>query len=527
MQKNKRNSSRSKKNWRPERKNAGKEKNRDRRPNGRKSRPRRPQPQRKNHPPPAPKPYDLAGTLNEATEAFARKEPVGVLNNIFKRVINHPQVTGFDKAQAHYSYADMVTSRLRRQLEFVHKMIEPVYAYGQALENQGPPDLEKDIKFREALKQFKLNMQQISIYTLVMSKAVKEAQEIFFSLNEDQPEFVDALVDLHNDMEHLIAQGKAVIQCCKDIPDIYARRGKMIQRHKLYRKSGSLRDHELKSGSQQHRDLQSDSERHRELSDRIKDLEELGKKLDKSMGMLKDALNSEQAAQVRQALSPDDSASVAECNNDSAQGSLPDQATSSMQTSPVATAAPSEGTHTTDIETPLVAGIEEAQEIKLPLKLLIPENMVIALGISIVERQLIALMKLFDSGTVQDKNLTTAKSRKGKKGKQQGRKGKDPVVPQPQATEVKKKNVDPDELGLKLQTRLSDYLEVLHDTGKTPDGKTVPEGLDLKVLLTRIQQGTFLEDSKYLGVDCTFLSDALKIPIQVNLPMNNMLYFRP
>ncbi|WP_252177060.1 hypothetical protein [Endozoicomonas sp. 4G] len=474
--------------------------------------------------PPEPKPYDLESTLNEAARAFVQKEPIGVLNNILKQVIHHSQVSGFDKAQAHYSYADMVTSRLRRQLESVHKMIEPVYAYSEALENQGPPELEKDIKFREALKQFKLNMQQISISTLIMSKAVKEAQEIFFSLDEDQPEFVDALVDLHNDMEYLIAQGKAVIQCCRDIPDIYARRGQMIQHYKLSNKSGP----------QQHRESGRDSNRHRELADRIKDLEELGKNLDTSIGMLEKTLTDEHAAQVRQTLSiaktntpapedktsppaiedkqqtltPDDPAPAPEPSTDSAQGSQPEPSTSSMATSVVATAAPSQGA-------------------VLPLKPPIPDNMMIALGASIIENKLISPMKLYDSESVQEKNLTTGKSRKGKKGKQQRRRGKDPVVPQPQATAITEENADPAELGLKLQTKLSDYLEVLNDTGKTPDGKAMPEGLDLKAMLVRVQQGTFLEDAKSLAFDFTFLSDALNIPIQVNLLARNRLYFRP
>ncbi|WOG28802.1 hypothetical protein [Endozoicomonas sp. 8E] len=493
--------------------------------------------------PPEPKPYDLESTLNEAAEAFARKEPIGVLNNIFKKVIHHSRVSGFDKAQAHYSYADMVTSRLRRQLKSVHKMIEPVYAYSEALENQGPPELEKDIKFREALKQFKLNMQQISINTLIMNKAVKEAQEIFFSLNEDQPEFVDALVDLHNDMEYLVAEGKAVIQCCRDIPDIYARRGQMIQHYKLSKKIGSQRRSELRS----------DSERHRELADHIKDLEELGKNLDTSMGMLAKTLTCEQAAQVRQTLSiaktntptpdektsptstedkqqtlnPDDPGPAPGRSDDSAQGSLSDPATSSMATLPVASAEFSKDFNETDMEAPLVTGIEEPQEVLLPLKLPIPENMMVALGISILEHKLIAPMKLYDSESFQEKNLTAAKSRKGKKGKRQGRREKGPTEPQPQATAVKEENADPGELGLKIQTRLCDYLEVLNETGKTPDGKAVPEKLDLKALLARVQQGTFLKDSWYFGVDFTFLSDALNIPIQANLPMSNKLYFRP
>ncbi|WP_422472510.1 hypothetical protein [Endozoicomonas sp. ALB032] len=491
--------------------------------------------------PPEPKPYDLESTLSKATEAFARKEPIGVLNNIFKKVIQHPRVSGFDKAQAHYSYADMVTSRLRRQLESVHKMIEPVYAFSEALENQGPPELEKDIKFRKALRQFKLNMQKISINTLIMNKAVTEAQEIFFSLNEDQPEFVDALVDLHNDMEYLVAQGKAVIQCCKDIPDIYARRGQMIQHYKLSKKVGSQRRSELRS----------DSERHRELSDHIKDLEALGKKLDTSMGMLEKTLTCEQAAQFRQTLSiaktntptpdektspgsiedkqqtlnPDDPGPAPEISNDSAQGSLPEPATSSMATPPVATAEFSKDSDEGEIETPSVADIEEAHGVLLPLKLPIPENMMVALGFSIIEHKLIAPMKLYDSESVQEKNLTAAKSRKGKKGKRQGQREKAPT--EPQATAVKEENADPGELGLKLQTRLCDYLEVLNETGKTPDGKAVPEKLNVKAMLARVKQGTFLKDSGYFGVDFTFLSDALNIPVQANLPLSNRLYFRP
>ncbi|WP_062266535.1 hypothetical protein [Endozoicomonas arenosclerae] len=649
---------------------------------------------------PPPKPYSLKATMDEASEAFVRKQPVGVLNGIFKKVIQHPQVSGFDKAQAHYGYADMVTSRLRRQLASAHKMIEPVYAYKEALESQDRPDLDKDIKFREALKLFKLDMQQISINTLVMSKAVKEAQEIFFGLSEEQPEFLDALVDLHNDMEYLIAQGKQVIECCKAIPDIYARRGEMIHRHKL-------------SG-------RGDSQRRSELVTRVKDLEELGKKLDTSMTMLEGSLKREQVAQVQQTLStanaktpepeerrtfppiedrkqtlspehpdlmsealpsqlgssrsnlhsspapatgasatggidvpyspgaivaslPDamrqelknklgklpeadsiDSSpsryeihpangakdhplqilaytlgitfvvqaggdewiispwstpqpasevatpkyalkldfcfpSLLEMNNrssDSSHGSLPDLVTSSRETSPAHTATPPDVSTEVVMENPVAVIIEEpeeSEEAELPLKLFIPQSMNTALGVSIMERDLTKLMGLVEVETVQQKEQPSTQStvkeetqqewktagrkpKKGKKGKQQGRKEKGSVAPEPQAPPVKEekvpvvealKELDPEVLGLKLQTRLRDYLETLYDTGKTPDGNSVPEQLGLKALMTRIQQGTFLSDPDYLRHDFTVLSDALKIPIRANLSMGHNIYFRP
>ncbi|KEQ17609.1 hypothetical protein GZ78_17940 [Endozoicomonas numazuensis] len=636
---------------------------------------------------PPPKPYDLAGTLSEASKAFGRKEAVGVLNGIFKKVIQHPQVSGFDKAQAHYGYADMVTARLRRQLESVHKMIEPVYAYREALESQDLPELDKDIKFREALKLFKLNMQNISINTLVMSKAVKDAQEIFFGLSEDQPEFIDALVDLHNEMEYLIAQGKMVIQCCKDIPNIYALRGQMIHRHKL---SGS-------GGSQQRS----------QLVVRVKDLEELGKKLDTSMEMLENSLDRKQVAQFRQVppvartkvsepdermqtlspilpeLRPQSSLSqpgnahsssrsssdflraetgaattqevsipyppgaivfalpdamrlelqekvgnlpkpdpesprpsrfeihpehgatphplttlaftigrtlvvqaggdrwvvspgyppqrdsdvaipknalklefcfssmteMSSHSTDITHGSLPDLITSSRETSPVHTVTPTDGSTEVGLEKLETVEIEEPLEVELPLRLFIPHNMNTALGVSIIERN---LMELIDPETVQERKPPAAstvkedsqqewktasrKSKKGKKGKPQGRKGKGSVTPEPQAAPVREENVpavetvkepNPAALGLKLQTRLRDYLEVLHDTGKTPAGKSVPEQLGLNALLTRVRQETFLKNPDYLHHDLTILADALKIPIRANLSMGHSIYCRP
>ncbi|MGI9281617.1 MAG: hypothetical protein ACR2PX_18575 [Endozoicomonas sp.] len=639
---------------------------------------------------PPPKPYDLAGTLNEASDAFGRKETVGALNVIFKKVINHPQVSGFDKAQAHYGYADMITSRLRRQLESAHKMVVPVYDYKEALETQDRPDLDKDIKFREALKLFKLNMQQISINTLIMSKAVKEAQEIFFALSEDQPEFLDALVDLHNDMEYLISQGKAVIQCCKDIPGIYAQRGAMIHRHKL-------------SG-------RGDSQQRSELITRIKDLEELGNRLDTSMGMLENSLDREQVAQVQQTLpaakaktpepqarrsplpveeglslspampdlmpeptptgtqlappvpitetvtsaasnvdilyspgaivaalpdamrveldekagnlpradtespapsryelhpghgaqphplttlaysigrtlviqaggerwvitpgfSPQTDDKVAVPKNalkldfffppmpemfnrstDSEHGFLSDLITSSIETSPVHTATTPDASEEAVIEEAVEVVIEEPEEVELPLKLLMPHEMHTALGVSIIERNLMEPMLLTEPKTVKEKEPPTVQStvkeapqqewktasrkpKKGKKNKQQGRRGKEsvepktaPVIKEPPPVVETEIAPDSSTLGLKLQSRLHDYLVILHDTGRTPTGASVPDQLGLKSLLARVQQGAFLEDPEFMRHDFTILADALKIPIRATLSMGQTFYFKP
>lgn len=494
-------------------------------------------------PPPPPGIYDCSETLNEAAEAFASKQPIGVINAIYEKIINHPEASDHDKAQARYGYADMIASRLRRQLDILKTACAAIDDYRKALESDDIPELEKDIKFRKAVHLFHEHLGQASLNTLIISKTVRQALEAFNMLGIDQPDFLDALVDLHNTMDVLLADSQPVIKCSREITETYSRRGEMIYRHQLTGKGSSSKNADLVT--------------------RVNDLERQGQNLENNMGFLKHALN---PGAVQKALvthgrileEPTEQPGLPKKPTVSVE-SLSDLAgATSLSTgiiqesgditakepdqpvlSPLPDIVSSSPKHLPKTTSGIASPAQSTRE-ALPLRLLMPSEIHLALGCSIIERELAVPMRLVEPPKApeqatpeEEKSSWQTTSAQKRKKKSKDRRRKTASAPSPQAIpEIQPQaepepELNPGKLGLTLQTRLRNYLQTLQQSGLPPSGSPVPEQLNLPAILERVRAGTFLRDPEFFRHDFTLLADMLGMPVRVHLGLNETLYFKP
>ena len=214
----------------------------------------------------------LHPAFKKAMGAFTDGEPDGVIKEAFEEVLNDKDASKFDHAQAHYGYADMLAVRLKKPLDRVYAMIDGVYEYQRVLKSGQLPSSSSEFQFNDALSLFNEETKELNMKALRMSQVVKKALDAFYLLDEAQEEFLDQLVELHDQMEAMVVKARKVSQCCQDMPEIYKLRGSVIKSHKL---------EASKKGAK----------RRQALAERIQLLERTGKQLEVSINYLEASLD--------------------------------------------------------------------------------------------------------------------------------------------------------------------------------------------------------------------------------------------
>lgn len=199
--------------------------------------------------------------------AYACKQPLNKVLEEFKKVEKDSQASAFDKIQAKYGCADAVAASLQERVVIFKQMAEDVKRYDQAIHSRELPSIESDMAFRKALATYKGSIQELMFDTLRMCQAFKQAWDQFFSQEELQNDFLERLIELHDEMKQLTVDGEEIARCCADIPDIYARRGKMIQTRGLSRRGNPERRRVM---AENVRSLETDSEQVRNSFQHLK-----------------------------------------------------------------------------------------------------------------------------------------------------------------------------------------------------------------------------------------------------------------
>lgn len=199
--------------------------------------------------------------------AYVRKQPLNKVLNEFKKVEDDDEASAFDKIQAKYGCADVVAASLQKRVVEFKRMAEDVKQYDLALRRGEVPSVESDIAFRDALATYKANIQGLTFDTLRMCQTFKQAWDKFFTQEELQDDFIDRLIELHDEMKQLTEDGEEIAKCCANIPDIYARRGTMIQNRGLSSKGNPERHRVM---AENVRVLETDSDRVRRSFDHLK-----------------------------------------------------------------------------------------------------------------------------------------------------------------------------------------------------------------------------------------------------------------
>ena len=212
--------------------------------------------------------------LQAGVSAYVRKRPLKEVQEAFRQVEEDSNAGVFDKVQAKYGYADIIAASLKERVAVFKVMAESVKQYDLALQNNILPSIESDIAFREALATYRESMQELMLDTLRMSQAFQQAWSQFFTQEDLRNDFIERLIELHDEMKQLTRDGEEIAKCCANIPDIYARRGEMIQSRGLSSKGNP--------------------ERRRVMADNVRALEADSEQLRRSFNHLKQTINIKQ-----------------------------------------------------------------------------------------------------------------------------------------------------------------------------------------------------------------------------------------
>ena len=170
----------------------------------------------------------LNAALIKALDAYARNEPNGVINAAFQEVTKDENASAFDKAQAHYGYADILSARMTPLLEKLNELVEATYDYEQVLlTNQIPPP-DDEYRFNNVLRELKGQVEGINWALLEIAQSIKSALDIFYKLGEDKVEFLEQLLELHDQAEILMEKAGNISRCCEKLPQIYELRGQVL-----------------------------------------------------------------------------------------------------------------------------------------------------------------------------------------------------------------------------------------------------------------------------------------------------------
>ncbi|AMO57712.1 hypothetical protein GZ77_13570 [Endozoicomonas montiporae] len=189
----------------------------------------------------------LNACLKKALEAFARNEPNRVIKAIFAEVVQDQNASTFDKAQAHYGYADILSIRLAPLLEKMNELVNATYQYEQILGNNEVPPPDDEFRFNHVLRKLKGEAESINWAVLEIAQSIKSALDVFYELGDDQSEFLEQLLELHDLADDLVDKAGRVSRCCERLPQIYQLRGRVLRQYLAQREeSGGSRDTEVK-----------------------------------------------------------------------------------------------------------------------------------------------------------------------------------------------------------------------------------------------------------------------------------------
>ena len=240
-------------------------------------------------------------SIKEALNAFAKKASLNEILDILTPLINSPTASRFDKAQACYSYADMVKSRLSEQMKENYEHVCSIYEYGKAIREAASrnttalshshetgnlsramasdlpeddkgislsatspriaqlPDPKMLVKFVKAIKTLST---MPSMYASIesMTQAFTQALDAISTEENLQPDFVDALNQLQTDIQRLITPMNQIADCCADAQTIYAERGALLKTHKKSGQRGKKKVNKKQNLNQNVQSLKSVSD---------------------------------------------------------------------------------------------------------------------------------------------------------------------------------------------------------------------------------------------------------------------------
>lgn len=473
----------------------------------------------------------LHPSLRKGLEAIAQNKPNREIKSAFKHVIDDENASVFDKAQAHYGYADILTIRLAPRLEKLNALVDATNDYHRVLEADQLPSFDHEFRFNDALRDIKGQVEGINLAVLEIAQAIEAAFKVFYELSDEQGEFLDQLVDLHEQAEGLIEKAEKASQCCKKLLEIYKKRGAVLKKYLAGRSTG-----QRKSNPAEHRQI---------IEESIRDIQSCSLNLDGSLNYLKRSLNREKietsVKDMQQPISGAEGVAAVEGeSNDSAslkslpearleapQGGMKEVAGVSVATPSVTpfeeglTAEPAPSTSTALVE----PKADKPQGFEFPIGLFTPQDVFTSFEESLNETGLswrlgpdgLTTSEPADpasAGTEPGQPNRSKKKGKGKKRRATAKKRTETNESLPVATY----NL--------MQLRVRDYLKKLIASEQQPNGTPLPANFDLETVKARIQAKTFLSKPCYLE-DFAILADALNISIRFTAQATEVFHCKP
>ncbi|MCW7551147.1 hypothetical protein NX722_00425 [Endozoicomonas gorgoniicola] len=484
----------------------------------------------------------LHPSLKKALDAFSQNEPNRVIKSAFHEVVKDKSASAFDKAQAHYGYADVLSARLSPRLETLNAFVDATYDYEQELLADRLPPSDNEFRFNKVLSELKGQVEGINWAVLEMAQSIKSALDIFYELGDEKAEFLEQLLELHDQAEDLIAKTEKVTECCRRLPDIYQLRGRVLSRYLKARTERQANPEQVKKRG----------EKKKLIEDSIREIKDFSSKLDGSIRFIKSVLdrnkvesavtNYQQQSDNVQVTADSATASAIATASTSATPLSPSETTSFEQNQPAEPIA-STSVASTSVASPVEAvggasgstGVETggaesqpAPSFVFPVRRFMPEDIFSSLEKSIEDTGL--SWQMGKSGLVVSDNADSASGATARpepdqpaKGRRKG-KGKKRKVAASKPTEPKAEL--PAATGSLMQLRVRDYLKSVVTHGKSPDGKPLPDGFDLEGVKARIEAGTFLSTPDVLE-DFAILADALGTPVRLIFRTANVFNCMP
>ena len=448
----------------------------------------------------------LHPSLGKALDAISRKESNGVIKSIFNEVVKDKDAGVFDRAQAHYGYADVLAIRLAPRLEKLNALVDATDDYEQVLQTGQLPPPEHEFRFNDVLREFKDQVKGVNWAVLEIAQAIGAALDIFYELEDEKTEFLDQLLELHHLAEDLTGKAEKVAECCTRLPDVYRLRGGVLsQLPKTGRGRSGKRNREI-------------------IEESMRDIRGFSTKLNGSIRFIKNLLNQQNIKDtVKEAQQDRGNAQAVEDSATAITTAIKekdDSASPDKKPEPAIKSSPSGSTETK--AEAIATESQEPQPFRLPLGLFMPEDVFDSLEQSLKDTQLSWQMGKRGLTTVKHAEAASAPEAstgakepqqpgKGKK-KGKGKKQKQKAAPKKQV-ETKKDDL-PAATGTLMQLRVRDYLQALITDEKKPNGKPLPEKFNLDGVKARIQAGTFLSTPDSLE-DFSILADALGMPVRL------------
>lgn len=219
----------------------------------------------------------LLPSLRKALNTISLNVPNKDIKSAFNDVIQDKSASVFDRAQAHYGYADVLAIRLAPRLEKLNALVDAAYDYEQVLQTGQLPPPGHEFRFNDVLREFKDQVKDVNWAVLEIAQAIGSALNIFYELEDEKSEFLEQLLELHYLAEDLTEKAEKFSECCTRLPEIYQQRGKALRQLPKTEHSGKGR----RSGKG-NREIVEES---------IRDIQGFSAKLNGSIRFIKNLLN--------------------------------------------------------------------------------------------------------------------------------------------------------------------------------------------------------------------------------------------